>query len=673
MSTLSGVHFTVWTDCRALKFLFSIENPSSRLFRWTLRLQPYSYTVEYKPGTQNQLADAFSRNPVVSHIDVDVFALYQHEIDTYGLKKLRKSEGGLAIVHYKGIDRLVVPQSLVPKVLHSLHDELGHPGTPKTLKLINAQYWWPTRDQDVVQYCKSGHSCQVIKPPHESSIGQLRAIETPDLPNEIWGIDAIVLGSAANSTADKYILTAVDHHSRFVWAVAVKRHTTEAVITFLSRLFDSIGTPDAILSDNGREFVSKRFKDYLKSRGVKHLMTPTYRPQANGICEKVNDSLVKNIKLVIANSPKVKWSTALKTVLNNINDLPHKITGFSPRYLHFGLTSKGQDIPLTTIEGARSQATDRSRKVQTDRKSKHDEKHKKSDFKINDLVKYRIPAKHPSKDKLSPAFLAPCRVMRKLGEESYEIALLSIEDFSKIKSLTVHSSSLLPCWLRSTPQDEFKDTLHDVVHGASQSEHPPPLDVHFIESVNSDQKVIDFIRDRNASDKKPNQSSTEKNRSMAPKTQIIGFQETGTGFRRVRRLVGLAPRTLGAVPEGWHRWRRVFLESLTTQALALEIQSGSAMETKSVSEWQPIQDHCILSFELESRHMRGNDLFGSDRQTTIALWMAGVSIALFLHLVGRSVGRQVMAQEESAETGWSALKGRMGQGVDLRKEATESI
>ena len=78
---LCGTHFTIWTDCRALKFLFSIENPSSRLFRWTLRLQPYSFTVEYKPGSENQLADAFSRNPTVSHININDFALTQHEIN----------------------------------------------------------------------------------------------------------------------------------------------------------------------------------------------------------------------------------------------------------------------------------------------------------------------------------------------------------------------------------------------------------------------------------------------------------------------------------------------------------------------------------------------------------------------------------------------------------------
>jgi len=58
---LFGTHFSVVTDHRALSFLTSSKLQSGRLARWALLLQEYSFTVKYRPGSQNQNADALSR------------------------------------------------------------------------------------------------------------------------------------------------------------------------------------------------------------------------------------------------------------------------------------------------------------------------------------------------------------------------------------------------------------------------------------------------------------------------------------------------------------------------------------------------------------------------------------------------------------------------------------
>ena len=157
----------------------------------------------------------------------------------------------------------------------------------------------------------------------------------------------------------------------------------------------------------------------------------------------------------MSDNSKLKWSSALKVVLKGLNDIPHKITGFTPRYLQFGLTASGRDMPQTPVECARTQATVRSRTAQDVRKAKHALNHKKSDFQLKNLVKYRIPSNHPSKDKLMPSFWAPCLLTNKLGNESYDLELLDIADFHKVKTFTAHSSALLPYHLRSDRKDEF--------------------------------------------------------------------------------------------------------------------------------------------------------------------------------------------------------------------------
>ena len=62
---LLGKHFTIVTDHKPLKWMFSVKDPSSRLLRWRLLLEEYDYTIVYKAGKKNVNADALSRNPLV--------------------------------------------------------------------------------------------------------------------------------------------------------------------------------------------------------------------------------------------------------------------------------------------------------------------------------------------------------------------------------------------------------------------------------------------------------------------------------------------------------------------------------------------------------------------------------------------------------------------------------
>ena len=50
---LLGRHFIVQTDHRALVWLDKLKEKNSRLTRWSLNLQQYSFTVEHRAGTSN--------------------------------------------------------------------------------------------------------------------------------------------------------------------------------------------------------------------------------------------------------------------------------------------------------------------------------------------------------------------------------------------------------------------------------------------------------------------------------------------------------------------------------------------------------------------------------------------------------------------------------------------
>ncbi len=61
---IEGLHVTIFTDHSGLKWLMSRPNPTGRLARWSLRLQDFDFDVVHKPGSQNKVPDALSRNPL---------------------------------------------------------------------------------------------------------------------------------------------------------------------------------------------------------------------------------------------------------------------------------------------------------------------------------------------------------------------------------------------------------------------------------------------------------------------------------------------------------------------------------------------------------------------------------------------------------------------------------
>ena len=87
---LFGRQFTLVTDHRPITWLWSIQDPGSRLTRWRLKLEEYSFKIEFKPGKYNKNADALSRikiNYLKECVDfnnkVKIFALEEASTSKY--------------------------------------------------------------------------------------------------------------------------------------------------------------------------------------------------------------------------------------------------------------------------------------------------------------------------------------------------------------------------------------------------------------------------------------------------------------------------------------------------------------------------------------------------------------------------------------------------------------
>lgn len=71
----------------------------------------------------------------------------------------------------------------------------------------------------------------------------------------------------------------------------------------------------AVRSDNGREFVNKRFDNLLEENGIERQLTVPYSPHQNGLAERANRALVDMARSLLVHSgmPESLWAEAVMT------------------------------------------------------------------------------------------------------------------------------------------------------------------------------------------------------------------------------------------------------------------------------------------------------------------------------------------------------------------------
>ena len=95
------------------------------------------------------------------------------------------------------------------------------------------------------------------------------------------------------------------------------------------------GIPQVIISDNGQQFNSCKFRDFYKELGIKnHYSSPSY-PQANGQTKVTNRTLLKLIKTRLEGA-KGAWSDELPRVLLAYRTTVRTPTGETPFKMAFG-------------------------------------------------------------------------------------------------------------------------------------------------------------------------------------------------------------------------------------------------------------------------------------------------------------------------------------------------
>ena len=169
-------------------------------------------------------------------------------------------------------DQLVVPKSLRTLVINACHylpSSGGHLAFKGTFDKVRDRYWWPTMHSDVAEHVESCLPCQRRKSSHRSPTlptGHRPAAR----PFQIVAVDVVEYKS--KSEGNRFILSVVDHPTRFLIMIPIKSEEAAVVVRQLvDRIVLVFGPPETLHSDQGKEFQNQIVKELQSAIGYRHL------------------------------------------------------------------------------------------------------------------------------------------------------------------------------------------------------------------------------------------------------------------------------------------------------------------------------------------------------------------------------------------------------------------
>ena len=299
------------TDQESLKYIQEQKITDGIQHKLLLKLLGYNFTIEYKKGKENKVADALSRaKHMISALVAtatsptwakEVMKSYQNDSkikEIIAETTMNKSKS-TAYSFNNGIlrfhNKIVVGSAttLTQEILQIFHSsELGgHSGERATYQRVKLIFHRQGLKQDVVQFVKQCPVCQLNKAEHTPYPGLLEPLPVPDFAWAHVSMDFVE--GLPKSEHKNLILVVVDRFTKYAHFIPLKHPFSAPVVAkaFLHTLVNLHGPPHTIVSDRDKIFTSHFWRHLFKLWDTKLLMSTAYHPQTDGQTERVNKIL----------------------------------------------------------------------------------------------------------------------------------------------------------------------------------------------------------------------------------------------------------------------------------------------------------------------------------------------------------------------------------------------
>lgn len=380
--------------------------------------------------------------------------------------------------------QLVLPESLRPMVLTSLHDDMGHLGFDRTLDLTRTRFFWPKMASDIDKKIKSCSRCVCRKTLPEKAAPLVNIQVTR--PLELVCIDFLTIEPDRSNTKDVLVIT--DFFTKYAVATTTPNQKARTVAKALWENFIiHYGFPEKLHSDQGADFESKTIKELCDLAGIQKVRTSPYHPRGNPV-ERFNRTLL-NMLGTLKDEDKRHWRDFVKPLVHAYNCTKHDSTGYTPYELMFGrqprlpidlafnvpLNHQQQQSHSQYVKALKSHlkesyqlATKSAAKVAERNKIRYDKHVTESVLDIGDRVlvrNVRIRGKHKLADKWES-------IVHVVVSQKDNLPVYTVRpEHHNGPTRTLHRDLLLPCgFLPAVPENP--PTVQEKPRRPSTRQHP---------------------------------------------------------------------------------------------------------------------------------------------------------------------------------------------------------
>ena len=362
-------------------------------------------------------------------------------------------EGRLCVPDTAGLRRQVMGEA------HSARYSIN-PGSTKMYHDLRCLYWWDGMKKDIAEFVAQCPNCQQVKIKHQKPGGLLQEIEIPTWKWEMINMDFI---TGLPRTQRKYdsIWVIVDRLTKSAHFLPVRTtySAEDYARLYVREIVRLHGVPTSIISDRGAQFTANFWRSFQKGLGTQVNLSTAFHPQTDGQAERTIQTLEDMLRACIIDF-KGSWDDHLLLIEFAYNNSYHSSIQMAPYEALYGRKCRSPigwfDVGETKLIGPDviQQAVDKVKLIQerllaaqSRQKSYADNRRRDLEFQIGDWVFLKVSPmrgvmRFGRKGKLSPRYIGPYQIVRRIGKVAYELDLPS--DLEAVHPV-FHVSMLCKC------------------------------------------------------------------------------------------------------------------------------------------------------------------------------------------------------------------------------------
>jgi hypothetical protein len=306
---------------------------------------------------------------------------------------------------------------------------------------LKLKFWWPGMKKQVAEYVASCLTCQKAKVEHQRPAGMLQSLDIPEWKWESISMDFVVGLPRTRHNFDSIwvIIDRLTKSAHFL-PVNINYNVDKLTEIYIKEIIRLHGVPSSIVSDRDPKFTSHFWQSLQKALGTKLRLSSAYHPQTDGQTERTIQSLEDLLRACVLDN-RGSWDDLLPLIEFTYNNSFHSSIGMAPYEALYGRKCQtplcwyqdgesimfGPEIVQQTTEKVK-QIREKMKVAQSRQKSYSDRRRRPLEFQEGEHVFLRVTSttgvgRAIKARKLTPKFIGPYQIIRRIGPVAYQIAL----------------------------------------------------------------------------------------------------------------------------------------------------------------------------------------------------------------------------------------------------------